>query len=322
MGLKLKSPVILASGPLTSSLDNLKRAEDAGCGAVVLKSIFEEQIEKDVDLLAEKHSAYITHHADNPEYFENMVKEHYLDRYLTLLEKAKKSLSLPVIASVNAKSISSWLEYSQRFSSWGADAVELNYYPIASDWTISGESVDKEIIELAKTARKKISGKLAMKIGASYSSLSNIVKKLDEAKIDAVVLFNKPFNPDIDLKSLEVKSASALSYENEYGKTLRWTALLSELVKMDIASNTGIHSASTVIKMLLAGAKATEVCSVVMEKGFSIVGELNKGLNDFMEEKGFESIEDFRGMLAYENYEKGEAWERAQFFKTIGPVSK
>ena len=318
MGLDLSSPLIMASGPLTSSLDDLKKAEDAGCGAVVLKSIFEEQIEKDAGRDASASGDYLMH-SDNQEYFEAMSRDYYVDRYLTLLDGAKKSLGIPVIASVNCKSVNTWLEYSQRFLSYGADAIELNYFPIASNAGVSGEKVDKELFDFAKTARSRIEGKLALKIGSFYSSLSNVIKRLDETGLDGLVLFNRPFRPDIDLKTLEVRSSAPVSSESEYGMSLRWTALMSaELKRADIAANTGIHSAGTAIKMLLAGAKAVEVCSVVMKNGFSVISKMNGEIASLMEEKGYLATSDFIGLLAEENYERGDAWERVQFLKTIG----
>ncbi len=317
MGLELKSPVIMASGPLSSTLDNLKKAEDAGCGAVVLKSIFEEQIENDASLEAEKNSEYLTH-SDSHLYFTEMTKDYYVDRYLDLLEKAKASLGIPVIASVNCRSINTWIDYSRSFISSGADAIELNYFPIASNSRIGSGEVDKALFDFAKAARAKIDGKLSMKIGSFYSSISNVVKTLDSLKIDGLVLFNRPFRPDIDLESLEVRGSSPVSGESEYGVAMRWIALMSAEVGLDMVANTGIHSAETAVKMMLSGAKAVEVCSVVMQKGFSAIGDMNRGIADFMEKKGYSDTSSFIGKLAEENYEKGDAWERVQFLKTIG----
>ena len=317
MGLDLRSPVIIASGPLTSSLDGLKKAEDSGAGAVVLKSIFEEQIEEDASREALGNEQYLSH-SDSHEYYAAMARDFYIDRYLTLLESAKKSLSIPVIASINCKSARTWVDYAERFSGCGADAIELNYFPIASNATVSGEKVDKALFEFAKVARSRISGKLSMKIGSFYSSLSSVIKKIDEIGMDALVLFNRPFRPDIDLNSLEVKGAQAISSDTEYGMSLRWTALMSAEVSLDIAANTGIHSADTLIKMLLAGAKAVEVCSAVMKDGYGVISKMNEGLSAFMDEKGYSTLDDFIGKLAEENYERGDAWERVQFLKTIG----
>ena len=276
MGLDLRSPVIIASGPLTSSLDGLKKAEDSGAGAVVLKSIFEEQIEEDASREALGNEQYLSH-SDSHEYYAAMARDFYIDRYLTLLESAKKSLSIPVIASINCKSARTWVDYAERFSGCGADAIELNYFPIASNASVSGEKVDKALFEFAKVARSRISGKLSMKIGAQ-----------------------------------------AISSDTEYGMSLRWTALMSAEVGLDIAANTGIHSADTLIKMLLAGAKAVEVCSAVMKDGYGVISKMNEGLSAFMDEKGYSTLDDFIGKLAEENYERGDAWERVQFLKTIG----
>lgn len=321
MRLKLKSPVIMASGPLTSSLDNLKKAEDAGCGAVVLKSIFEEQIENDARLEMGKNNEYLTH-SDSHLYFSEITKDYYIDRYLTLLENAKKSLSIPVIASINCNSISSWIEYSSRFVEFGADAIELNYFPIASEAKVESEDVDRALFNFAKAAREKIDSKLSIKIGSSYSSLSNVIKRLDGMKIDALVLFNRPFRPDIDLDTLTIKNSYPLSDESEYGLSLRWIALMSAEVGIDIAANTGIHTADTAVKMMLAGAKAVEVCSAVIKNGFSVISDINKGIGEFMAKKGYEDTKSFIGLLAEENYEKGDAWERVQFLKTIGPQNE
>ena len=239
MGLDLRSPVIIASGPLTSSLDGLKKAEDSGAGAVVLKSIFEEQIEEDASREALGNEQYHSH-SDSHEYYAAMARDFYIDRYLTLLESAKKSLSIPVIASINCKSARTWVDYAERFSGCGADAIELNYFPIASNASVSGEKVDKALFEFAKVARSRISGKLSMKIGSFYSSLSSVIKKIDEIGMDALVLFNRPFRPDIDLKSLEVKGAQAISSDTEYGMSLRWTALMSAEVGLDIEPVVGL----------------------------------------------------------------------------------
>lgn len=321
MGLKLKSPVIMASGPLTSSLDSLKKGEDAGAGAVVLKSIFEEQIEKDAGRDTQSSGDYLQS-SDHMEYFEAMARDYYVDRYMSLLEKAKENLDIPVIASINCKSISAWLDYADRFRSCKADAIELNYFPIASNAEISGDKVDKALFDFVKSARSRIGGRLSIKIGSFYSSLSNVIRRIDEAGFEGIVLFNRPFRPDIDLERLEIKSSSPLSSPNEYGMSLRWTALMSGEIKADIAANTGIHDKNALIKMLLAGAKAVEICSAIMEKGYGVITEMNSGLTSFMEEKGYGRLKDFIGLLAEENYERGDAWERVQFLRTIGPVTE
>lgn len=316
MGIRLSSPVIIASSPLTSNIGNLEKCEKAGAGAVVLKSLFEEQVEKEASREHDEASDYLTH-SDSDLYFQSMAKDYYIDKYMELLMEAKKKLSIPVIASINCNSINTWIDYADRFISCGADAIELNYYPIASDSSVSGEKVDRNLFEFAKTARKRISCPLSLKIGSRYSSLSHVIKKLDETGINALVLFNRAFRPDIDLENLGFTHTNPLSSSEEYAETLRWTALMSAEVGLDIAANTGIHDASSAVKMILAGAKAVEICSVVIKNGFDAISEMNDGIRSFMDRKGYSHISDFTALLAQENREDGDAWERVQFLKTI-----
>ena len=189
---------------------------------------------------------------------------------------------------------------------------------IASDSDVEGRTVDDALLTLAKAARKAIKVPLAIKLGSRYSSLSNIVKELEKIKIDDVVFFNRAWRPDIDLGTLSFVSSHPTSSDTEYSEALRWTALMSAELKMDIAANTGIHDGETAVKMLLAGAKAVEVLSAPLTKGFSAIGEINEGIRDFMEKKDYSSTGDFIGLLAQENREDGDAWERVQFLRTIG----
>ncbi len=316
MGIRLSSPIIIASSPLTSNIENLEKCEKAGAGAVVLKSIFEEQVEKEATREHAEASEYLTH-SDSDLYFQSMAKDYYIDKYMELLIEAKKKLSIPVIASINCNSINTWIDYADRFINCGADAVELNYYPIASESAVPGEKVDKNLFEFARTARKRIPCPLSIKICSRYSSLSNVIKKLDETGINGLVLFNRAFRPDIDLENLSFTNSNPLSSKDEYAETLRWTALMSAEVGLDIAANTGIHDAETAVKMLLAGAKAVEICSVVIKKGFGEIAAMNEGIKAFMDKKGYSDIAGFTGLLAQENRADGDAWERVQFLKTI-----
>ena len=285
MGLELKSPVIVASGPLTQNIVSLKKAEEAGAGAVVLKSIFEEQIEKDVSAEIDNNEEFLGHSGAD---FAAFSRDRYIDRYMKLLSEAKKNLSIPVIASVCAKTMDNWIEYAERFIKCGADGIELNYYPISSDADVSGSDVDKRLISFAEKARKAIDGPLSIKMGYKYSSLANIIKT----------------NP--------------VSGKDEYAEALRWIGLMSGEIKADMCGNTGIHDGETVVKMLLSGAKAVEVCTAVIQQGFSVIGKINAFLEDWMKRHGYSSIKDFSGLLSQEHIENGWMWERTQFLKTIG----
>ena len=316
LGLKLKSPVIVSSGPLTQNAVSLKKCEEAGAGAVVLKSIFEEQIESDVSAEMEKNEEFLQHSSAEG-FFEESSKNYYIDRYMKLLTAAKKELSIPVIASISAMRMDSWIEYAKRFESCGADAIELNYYPIASDASVPGSEVDEKAIEFAEIARKNISVPLSIKIGYKYSSLANIIRSFDKAGIDGAVLFNRFFRPDIDTETLEFTASSPSSSPDEYGEALRWIGLMSGEVKMDLCGNTGIHDGNTVVKMILAGAPAVEICTAIVKKGFSVIGEMNSFIEDWMKRHGYSSINEFKGLLAQEKTGEGYKWERTQFLKTI-----
>ncbi len=314
LGLELKSPVIVASGPLTQNLVSLKRCEEAGAGAVVLKSIFEEQIESDVSSEISANEDFLAHNSAD---YAITSREFYIDRYMKLLTLAKEELSIPVIASVSAMRMDAWIDYADRFAACGADAIELNYYPISSDASVPGEEVDETAKNFARVAREKIKLPLSIKIGYKYSSLSNIIRSFDRIGIDGLVLFNRFFRPDISIETLEFTQGSPSSSPDEYGEALRWIGLMSGDVNMDLAGNTGIHDGATIIKMLLAGAPACEICTAVIKQGFGVIQKMNSDIEEWMGRHGYSSIKDFKGLLAQENTDEGYKWERTQFLKTI-----
>lgn len=316
LGLTLRSPVIVSSGPLTQNIASLRKCEEAGAGAVVLKSIFEEQIESDVNKELEDNVAYLDH-SSAESFFLSSSRDFFIDKYMKLLSEAKKELSIPVIASVCAKDMASWIDYAERFVACGADAIELNYYPISSDKNVPGATVDKKAIEFAEKARARIKAPLSMKIGYKYSSLANMISSFDKAGIDGVVLFNRFFRPDIDIDKLEFTSGSPASSADEYAEALRWIGLMSGECSMDFCGNTGIHSGESAVKMLLAGAKAVEICSAIIKSGFGVIGDINAFIEGWMKKHGYSSLDDFTGILAEENRRDGYNWERTQFLKTI-----
>lgn len=315
MGIKLRNPIIVASGPKTGSIENLIKCEENGAGAVVLKSIFEEQIETEVGKQLAEHSAYLDH-SDFSEYFQNVGKDYYLEQYLSLLKSAKEKLSIPVIASINCSDLSTWQEYVSSFEKAGADGFELNYYPIAQDRNVSGEDVDKALFRFAKKIRKSTSLPVSIKLGYKYSSTANIIAELDKIGINALVLFNRFFRPDIDIEKEAMTHSQPLSGADEYAESLRWIALMSNEVKCDLAASTGVHSGETAIKLLLAGAAACEVCTAYLRDEGSIKA-MCSFISDWMDRKGYASVSDFRGKMAQERMEDGSAWERTQYMKTL-----
>ena len=315
MGLKLRNPVIVGSSSLTASVDLLEKAEDAGAGAVVLRSIFEEQINGSVNKDMEDARDYLTM-GDAGLFLRDASRSHYIDAYLDFVRKAKEKLSIPVIASINCTEDSSWLEYARLFANCGADALELNYYKVAGDVSVPGQVIEKAYIDVVGKTRKLL-GKLpfAVKLSWHFTSISNIVERLAKAGTDAVVLFNHFFRPDIDIDSISIDSEHAVQPRGDYSETLRWTAMLASEVKTDFCSSTGIRDWETAVKMLLAGAKAVQMTSAIYEKGLGIIRETAEGLSAWMDAHSFSRIEDFRGILSQERIERPDRWERAQFMK-------
>lgn len=316
LSLELENPVLIASSPLTSDIKALVRCQDAGAGAVVLKSIFEEQIESQVEGEVLANEQYLAH-SDAASYFEAVSKDYYVNRYLDLLRQAKKELSIPVIASINCTNLSTWVDYIHVFEEAGADALELNYYPIAADADTDGRTVDRRAIEFATRVRQAATKPVSIKIGYKYSSLANIIRSMDLAGVDGLVLFNRFFRPDIDIESMTLsQAANPLSSSHEYAESLRWIGLMSGEVKCDLCASTGIHSGDTVIKMLLAGATAVQVCTAAM-KDISVVGRMCDDLRSWMDRHGLDDVASFRGRLAQENMSQGGLWERTQYIKRL-----
>lgn len=317
MGLQLRNPIIVASSPLTATVDSLVACEKAGAGAVVVKSIFEEQISAEALRDTSRNCEYLAV-SDFEDVFNKISKDYYFDQYLKLVQKAKSKLSIPVIASINCSNVSSWTEYAKRFESVGADALELNYYPIASNAAVTGDKVDKRALAFARESRSATKLPLSIKISSQYSSLANIIRSFGREGIDALVLFNRFYRPDIDINRLEVCGMHAYSEPSEYADSLRWIALMAaETKNIDFAGSTGIHNAETVIKMLLAGAKATELCTVLMRNGLDTISSILSEVGAWMDRKGFSSVSEFQGRLAQENMLDGAHWERSQYMMTL-----
>ncbi|MFA6689425.1 MAG: dihydroorotate dehydrogenase-like protein [Sphaerochaetaceae bacterium] len=319
MGLSLKNPIIVGSSPLTATLDNLRKCEDAGAGAVVIKSIFQEQIESDASASIAEIQDYLTH-ADAYGFLEGASKDHYIDAYLALVEDAKRILDIPVIASINCKDAGTWVDYGQRFVACGADALELNQYVVAADANVSGAEIEQGYVRLVKAARKEFRLPLSLKIGSKFSSLANMIRQFDRLGLDALVLFNRFYNPDIDIDTLKFKPATVVSASDEYVESLRWTALMSAELSCDICASTGIHTGETLVKQLLAGAKAVQVCSTVLKHGFPRISEMLSELERWMDAHEYSSIAQFNGILAQERMDDPSGWERSQYMKSLAGV--
>ncbi len=315
MGLMLKNPIIVSSSKLTYDIDRLKQCEAAGAGAVVLKSLFEEQINVESDRMVGdlNFDAY----ADAYDYFQETSRDYYMNEYLDLVEQAKQNLSIPVIASVNCVSDGSWIDYAERFEKMGADALELNIFIIPADEETSGKVIEDKYLDILKKVKKKVSIPVALKLGSQFSGMAHIMRRFGEEGADGLVLFNRFYKPDIDIENLKIKAAHVYSAPEEMAFTLQWIAILSGKVKADLAATTGIHSGADIIKQTLAGAHAVEMCSTFMKNGINTIETYLKEIETWMERKGYEKLTDFRGIMSQEEIDHPEAYERSQYIKAL-----
>lgn len=317
LGLKLRNPIIVGSSGLSSTLIQIKRIEEAGAGAVVLKSIFEEEIlkefEKTIDTSIEGH-----HNYEYYDYFDYKIKEQNLARYTKLIWDLKQEVKIPIIASINAVSNHEWASFAKKFEKAGADALEINAFILPTKLNKTSEEIEKMYFDIIDSVLNYVSIPVALKIGPYFSNLSTIIEKFSKTGLKGIVLFNRTYNPDIDIDELKLTPSKIFSSDWEYLLPLRWIALMSGRIKIDISASTGIHSANEVIKMLLAGAKTTQVVSAIYRQGLSVIPNLIAGLQKWMEDKKFSSINEFRGMLNNSNVSDPALLERVQFMKYFG----
>jgi dihydroorotate dehydrogenase (fumarate) len=314
MGLELNNPIIVGSSGLTKSIEGVRRCADAGAGAVVLKSIFEEQIAAEVDSLVDK-SADSLWHPEAAEYISSYGKETAVGSYLELIGAAKKAVSIPVIASVHCATAGGWTEFTKRAQEAGADAIELNAFVMPSDPRRSGRDNEQFYFDVVDAVKDQISIPLSIKLGFFFSSLVQTLVELSRTRLDGMVLFNRFYSPDIDIEKLALTPSKIISSPDEYVRTLRWISILSGRVGCGLAATTGVHSGATLVKQLLAGADAVEVVSVLYQSGLKTIQAMLDELARWMERSGFQSIADFKGKLAQSASDNPAEYARVQFMK-------
>lgn len=316
LGLRLKSPVILSSSRLTSTVEGLLEAEENGAGAVVLKSLFEEQIMYHVNSLPSS-----TGYPEADDYITYYTKSHSVDEYLALVKNAKKKLTIPVIPSINCFSSEGWIDFAGIIAESGADALEINMFFMPVNRKISSADSEKVYFELIEKLKNKVKIPLVLKIGSRFSNILYMVDQFYMRGVEGVVMFNRFYEPDIDVKKLEIVPASIFSKSEERRDVLRWIAMTSaQDIKINISASTGVHSGDDVVRYLLAGADTVQVCSVLYQKGIGYLKQLNQELSDWMTKNNFKNTDEFRGKLNWVNYEKPTVFERTQFMKYFSSV--
>jgi dihydroorotate dehydrogenase (fumarate) len=318
LGLKLKNPLIPAAGPLAEDVANVRQMEDAGAAAVVLHSLFEEQIRHEAEELDYHLSHGTESFAESLTYFPDLG-EYKLgpEEYLTHVGKLKKAVDIPVIASLNGATVGGWIDYAKQIEQAGADALELNIYLVAADSEFSGVEVEQRYIDILKAVKAAVSIPVAVKLGPFFSAMAAMARQLDQAGADGLVLFNRFYQPDIDLEQLAVVPNLELSSPFEMRLPLRWIAVLYGRVQCSLAGNRGMSSGEDLIKMLMAGADATQVCSVLLREGVGHLETMLKEMRQWMEEREYGSVAQMKGSLSQKACGDSTAFERANYMKTL-----
>ncbi|MBN1688626.1 MAG: dihydroorotate dehydrogenase-like protein [Candidatus Omnitrophica bacterium] len=318
MGMTLKNPLVPSASPLSESIGNIKRMEDSGAAAVVLHSLFEEQLRLEQQELHH----HLTEHTDSfaealsffPEPSEFSVGP---EEYLNHIRKAKAAVSIPVIASLNGATPGGWTDYAKKMEQAGADAIELNIYNIPMDMDQSPNDIEKVYVEILKAVKKTVNIPVALKIGGFFTNPSYSIKKFADAGADAMVLFNRFYQPDIDLETLEIKSDVVLSTIHSMRLPLRWIAMLYGRVKCDFAATRGIHTAEDAIKMIMVGANVTMLCSVLMKQGIGQIKKIEEEMKAWMEEHEYESVGQMRGSMSQLYCDNPSVYERSQYIRVL-----
>jgi dihydroorotate dehydrogenase (fumarate) len=318
LGLTLANPIMPGASPLVDSLDRVKALQDAGASAIVMHSLFEEQIDREM----KAEYAHLHRHEDVFAEAANFFPESddYAlgpQEYLEHIRKVKESCKLPVIASLNGTQLGGWVEYANLIQQAGADALELNLYYLATDAAVSGEEVETDVLEIVRTVKAGVKIPVAVKLSPFFSSLAHLAKELESNGADGLVLFNRFYQPDIDLDALEVVPKLDLSSPEELRLRLRWLAILFGQVKLPLACTGGVHSAGDVAKALLAGANVVQVVSAILRHNPTQIRTMLDGLEKWMQEKEYESVNQMRGALSLQNCPDPSAFERANYLKVL-----
>jgi dihydroorotate dehydrogenase (fumarate) len=318
LGLRLRTPLVPSASPLSEDVANIRKMEDAGAAAVVLHSLFEEQL---------RHERLELHHhltqgtesfAESLTYFPE-VEEYHLgpEAYLEHIRKAKAAVDIPIIASLNGSSVGGWTEYAWQIEQAGADALELNIYSIPTDMDQTAAEVEQTYLDILHAVLSVVSIPVAVKLGPFFSNFARMARSLDEGGADGLVLFNRFYQPDIDLEGLEIRPNLLLSTPHALRLPMRWIALLYGRLDADLAATSGIHQAQDVLKMLLVGASVTQLCSVLLRKGIDHIRQIEHDLVRWLEEHEYQSVRQLRGSMSQKNCADPSAFERAQYMKTL-----
>jgi dihydroorotate dehydrogenase (fumarate) len=318
LGMTLRSPLVASASPLSEEIDNIKRLEDAGAAAVVLYSLFEEQLSLERYEL-HHHLTYGTESfAESLTYFPEPETFHLgPEEYLNHIHRAKLAVNVPIIASLNGASVGGWTDFAKQMEQAGADALELNVYYIPTDMNLEGGWVEETYLDILKAVKSVVTIPVAVKLGPFFSNMANMARRLDEAGANALVLFNRFYQPDIDLENLEVRPNVLLSTPQALRLPLRWIAILYGHIKASLAATSGVHTAQDVLKMLMAGANVTMLCSALLRHGIDHLRVIEQDLQQWLEAHEYTSVQEMQGSMSQKHCADPSAFERAQYMKAL-----
>jgi len=318
LGLELKNPIVPSAGPLSKELANIKAMEDAGASAVVMYSIFEEQIEHESLELFHHTTSHTESYAEATSYFPEVFEfKAGPEEYLEHIRKAKEAVNIPIIGSLNGKSLGGWTEYAKKIEQAGADAIELNIYILQTSLVKSGSEIEKEYVDIVKEVKSNLQIPVSVKLHPFFSSTSYMAEQISKAGANGIVLFNRFYQPDIDLEKLEVVPNVLLSTPMAMRLPLRWIAILYGRIEADLAATSGIYTEKDVIKMIMAGAKVTQVLSCLLKFGIGHIGDIINKMKFWMEANEYESLDQMRGSMSYMNVDEPARFERANYMNVL-----
>ena len=314
LNLNISNPIIVASSGLTNSVDKILACEEAGAGAIVIKSLFEEVLAKADWGLTEA----APYHPEAHDYLNAEIQLQYGPRdYCDLISEAKSKAHIPIIASINCISAKWWVEFASKIANAGADAIELNIFRIPADPEVDSAASEKVYFDVLESVKAKINLPIAMKIGQNFTSLPHLLSQLDKRGLNAVVMFNRFTEPDIDIHNLKMRTTFSFSSKEEIHTLLRWIALVAPNISCDISATTGIHTSEGIIKLILAGASTVQLASVLYKKGLSVIKEMKDEITQWMTTYHLERIEDFKGRVGFSPEYDPDIYLRAQFMEKI-----
>lgn len=322
LGFNLKSPIVPSSSPLMAKLDVLKRLEDAGAGAVVLHSLFEEQVTNEALMLHYHTTQGTDSFAEALSYFPQ-PNQYILgsDEYLDYIHKVKESLAIPVFASINGVTTGGWIRYAKMIEEAGADGLELNLYYVATDPYTEGSTLEEAYSEVVQSIRETTKLPLGVKMSPFFTSIPAMALRFSEIGANGLVLFNRFYQPDLDVDNLSVKPHIVLSTSDDLRLPLRWTAILYGRINVSLAISGGVHTPSDVIKGIMAGADVTMMCSAILKHGPEHIGRILRGVEEWMENHEYESLTQMKGVLSQQSVAEPAAYERALYIKELQSIS-